>query len=377
MKVLICPDKFKESLSATLVAEHIRIGILKALPLADCKCIPMADGGEGTVEALVSATKGHIQKVKVHDPLMRPIDSFIGISGDGKTAFVEMAAASGLALLQPSERNPLITTTYGTGELIRHALDAQCEKIIIGIGGSATVDGGAGMARALGIRMTDQSGREIADGGRYLTEIDNIDISGKDPRLTGCKIYIASDVTNILHGPDGAAFIFGPQKGADESAVKILDAGLEHLGLHIKKQLKKDISMVPGSGAAGGLGAGMIAFLNGEIKSGFNLVAEVTGLSQWIDWADIIVTGEGRIDYQTLYGKTPAGVAKAASEKKKPVIAFAGSLGKGYNRLYNEGFTTLIAIGDGPMSLEESMSRTAQLIEDAAERTFRLFGKIN
>jgi glycerate kinase len=374
MKILICPDKFKESLSAAEVAESIQRGILKALPDAQCKCIPVADGGEGTVQALVKATNGRIVQTKAHDPLMRMIDSYIGVSGDNTKAFIEMSAASGLALLQPAERNPLHTTTFGTGELIQAALDNGCREIIIGIGGSATVDGGTGMAQALGVRFFDRDGKEIQACGSTMGMIEKIELSGIDARLAESRIEVASDVTNVLYGKEGAAFVFSPQKGADPEGVAELDKNLQHLAGIIKNLLNKDIAFVPGAGAAGGLGAGITAFLNGKIRKGFELVADVTGLTSWIEWADMVVTGEGKIDSQTLYGKAPAGVARMAASCKKPVIAFAGALGEGYDRLYEEGFLSVVPIADRPMALEESMKNAAVLLERAAERVFRILG---
>ncbi|HLO60430.1 MAG TPA: glycerate kinase [Bacteroidales bacterium] len=374
MNILICPDKFKESLTAAEAADSIQRGILKALPEAQCKCIPVADGGEGTVQALVKATGGRIVPVKVHDPLLRIIDSYIGVSGDHTKAFIEMSAASGLALLPLSQRDPLKTSTFGTGELILAALEAGCREIILGIGGSATVDGGTGMAQALGVRFLDAAGNEIQANGRKMGMIAKIDVSHLDARLEACRIEVASDVTNVLYGKEGAAFVFGPQKGADREAVDELDENLQHLAEVIQKQLHKDVDFVPGAGAAGGLGAGIMAFLNGNIRKGFELVAEVTGLGTWIDWADMVVTGEGKIDSQTLYGKAPAGVAKMAKSKNKPVIAFAGALGEDYDRLYEKGFLSVIPIADKPMTVEESMKNASVLLERAAERTFRMLG---
>jgi glycerate kinase len=374
MNILICPDKFKESLTATEVAESIQRGILKALPQAQCKSIPVADGGEGTVQALVKATGGRLVYKKAHDPLMRMIDSYFGVSGDNTKAFIEMSAASGLALLQPSERDPLKTTTFGTGELILAAMNNGCREIIIGIGGSATVDGGTGMAQAMGVRFFDRDEKEIQACGGTMGMIEKIDMSGMDARLAECRIEVASDVTNVLYGKEGAAFVFGPQKGADPGAVNELDKKLRHLAGIIKNQLNKDIGFVPGAGAAGGLGAGIMAFLNGNIRKGFELVADVTGLSSWIEWADIVVTGEGKIDSQTLYGKAPVGVARMAASYKKPVIAFTGALGEGYDRLYEEGFLSVVPIADRPMTIEESMRNAAVLLEQAAERAFRILG---
>jgi glycerate kinase len=372
MKILICPDKFKECMSAGDVAMHIRKGILKVFPDADCRVIPMADGGEGTVEALVEATNGRIESVSVHDPLMRIVSAFFGISNDGKMAFIEMAAASGLGLLKPEERNPMMTTTYGTGELIRYALDKGCREIMLGIGGSATVDGGVGMAQALGISFTDATGNDIGYGGGSLGNIYHINFSTLDPRLSSCKIYIACDVTNQLTGPEGAAYMYGPQKGAKPAIVKQLDDNLLHLSRVILDLLHVDIATLQGGGAAGGMGAGIVAFLNGELKSGFELISKQAGLEESIGWADLVITGEGKIDFQTSFGKTPGGVANAARLLNKPVIAFTGSLGAAFDKLQNPGFNAVIPIADKPMTLEQSVADAGRLLENAAERTFRL-----
>jgi len=372
MKILICPDKFKESLSAANAAQHIFNGIKKVIPGADCRIIPLADGGEGTVDALVAATNGNKVQAIVSDPLLRKVNSFYGISGDGKTAFIEMAAASGMALLKPEERNPIITTSYGTGELIQKTLEKGCTNIILGIGGSATVDGGVGMAQALGIKFTDESGKDVPPGGGYLGAIRQIDTSGLDARIRNCSITVACDVTNILTGPKGAAYVFGPQKGANPVQVKQLDKNLAHLSALVLEQMHIETVDLPGGGAAGGMGAGIVAFLGGEIRKGFDVVSELIGLDHLIQWADLVITGEGKMDSQTAYGKTPAGVAEKALHYGKPVIAFTGALGEGVEKLYRSGFTAIIPIADKPMPLEQSMSRAAHLLEQAAERSFRL-----
>jgi glycerate kinase len=372
MKILICPDKFKECLSAGNIAAFIRRGIVKVFPEADCKIMPLADGGEGTVEALVEATNGRIENARVHDPLMRLISSFFGISGDGKTAFVEMAAASGLALLKKEEKNPLVTTTYGTGELIRCALDKGCREIILGIGGSATVDGGVGMAQALGISFTDAIGNEIGPGGGNLGNIYHIDLSTMDSRLSTCKVYGACDVISTLTGQGGAAYIYGPQKGAKPAMVKQLDDNLLHLSRVILDLLHHDILTLQGGGAAGGMGAGIVAFLNGELRPGFELISQTVRLEEWIMWADLVITAEGKMDFQTAFGKTPGGVAKTTKRLDKPVIAFTGLLGEELYKLEDLGFAAVIPIADKPMSLEQSITDTGRLLENAAERTFRL-----
>ena len=369
MNILICPDKFKDCLNARKVALSIQKGILKVLPDAQCKIFPMADGGEGTVEALVEATNGRLEKVKVHDPLMRRIDSFFGISGDNETAFIEMSAASGLALLKPEERNPMITSTFGTGELIRYALDRGAKEIILGIGGSATIDGGMGMAQALGISITDDTGWETEPGAISMGRIFQINLKNLDPRIAQCKIYAACDVTNPLTGPSGAASVFGPQKGANPYMVVKLDAHLKHLSQIIRKQLNADVDQMPGAGAAGGLGAGIVAFLKGTLNPGFELISRIAKLDEWISWADLVITGEGKMDFQTAFGKTPAGVAGMAGDSKKPVIAFTGAIGDIQG---SSAFDAVIPITDKPMTLDQSVADAERLLENAAERAFSL-----
>jgi glycerate 2-kinase len=372
MRILICPDKFKECMTAANVARHIRNGILKAYPEADCRLIPMADGGEGTVEALVEGTGGKYSECRVHDPLMRKIDAVIGISGDGKAAVIEMAAASGLILLGPEERNPLVTTTFGTGEMIRHALDLGCHEIILGIGGSATVDGGVGMAQALGMKFLDAAGQEIGPGGGSLENIYEIDPSALDPRLSHCKILAACDVNNPLTGKNGAASVYGPQKGATADMVKQLDKNLTHLAWVIKDAQGIAVESLPGAGAAGGMGAGIVAFLGGELKPGLELISRFVKLKTWIKWAHLVITGEGKMDFQTGFGKTPAGVAVLSNHLHKPVVAFTGALSGDPDHFREMGFTAVIPITDMPMTLEDSINDTGRLLENAAERTFRM-----
>jgi glycerate kinase len=372
MNILICPDKFKGCLDAHEVAIRIESGIKKVFPEASCQLFPMADGGEGTARVLTTATAGRIEKVTVHDPLMRKIESFIGISGDGETAFIEMAAASGLALLRQEERNPMIATSFGTGELIRFALDCGCKEIILGIGGSATVDGGMGMAQALGVSFTDDTGWETEPGAISMGRIFHISMKNRDRRLAECQVTAACDVTNPLTGPHGAAHIFGPQKGANPHMVIKLDAHLKHLAEVVKKQLHKEVEEIPGAGAAGGLGAGIMAFLDGTLVPGFELISTRVNLEEQIRWADLVITGEGRMDHQTGYGKTPSGVAGMARKNKKPVIAFAGAITGSLEEYVKTGFEAVIPVADKPMTLDQSMAEAGRLLEEAAERTFRI-----
>jgi glycerate kinase len=334
--------------------------------------LPLADGGEGTVNVLVDATDGRIIKVKVHDPLMRITESCFGMLGDRETAVIEMAAASGLEMLKPVERNPWITSTYGTGELIRFALDAGCRRIILGMGGSATNDGGAGAVSALGVRLLDGNGKILSPGGGALGNLATIDRSGLDKRLEGMPIIAASDVSNPLTGPNGASYVFGPQKGAGPDMVRHLDENLQHFARLIQMHCTRDVENTPGSGAAGGLGAGLTAFLNIIIRPGFDIVSEITKLEEKIKWADLVITGEGKIDFQTQFGKTPYGVGRLALRYHKPVIALAGSLGQGHEMLYEKGIRCIVPVVDRPMDLDYALTHAGLLIEEASGRVIRL-----
>lgn len=372
MKIIIAPDSFKGSLSALEVGNAIKEGILRLIPKANIEIIPMADGGEGTVDALVAATGGRIIIEEVNDPLMRKIKAKYGILGDGITAVIEMAAASGLPLVKLEERNPMITTTYGTGELIKSALDKGCKKFIIGIGGSATVDGGAGVAQALGVKLLDKNGVDIGLGGGGLEALEKIDISGIDPRIKETETIVACDVDNPLVGPRGGPAVYGPQKGATPEMVKKLDKFLDKYADIIKRDLGLDIKDVPGAGAAGGLGAGLMAFMKAKLRPGIEIVIEASSFEEHLKEVDLVITGEGKIDQQTIYGKTPIGVAKTAKKYGLPVIAISGSIGEGADAVYNNGIDALMSIISYPMSLDEAMDNAFKLISDAAERTIRL-----
>jgi glycerate kinase len=372
MRILIAPDSYKNALSALEVARSLKSGLQKAFPDAAFEILPMADGGEGTVEALIDATHGEVIRTVVHDPLMRPVESSFGITGDGLTAVIEMASASGIQLVTSEERNPWITTTYGTGELIRAALDKGCRDIILGIGGSATNDCGMGMASALGVKFLDRSGSLVGHGGGMLGGVARIDMSGLDPRIRETRIMVACDVTNPLTGPQGAAHVYGPQKGADPEMVKKLDSNLKKFSEVIADKLGKKVGNIPGAGAAGGLGAGLIAFLDGELVEGVAAIAAKTGLDAAAARADLVITGEGRIDSQTRFGKTPYGVARIAKKYGKPVIAVAGTLGEGAKELYQKGFDAIVSILDRPMNLEEAILETQTLLEATGERIGRL-----
>jgi glycerate kinase len=372
MRILIAPDSYKNALSALEVAKSLKSGLQKVFPDAEMKILPMADGGEGTVEALIDATGGQIISTRVHDPLMRPIESSFGITGDGVTAVIEMASASGIQMITSDERNPWITTTFGTGELIHAALDNGCRDVILGIGGSATNDCGTGMAAALGVKFLDQTGNPVVQGGGMLAEVVRIDMSGLDERIKDTKIMVACDVTNPLTGPDGASHVYGPQKGANPDMVKKLDSNLERFSGLIAEQLGKEVGNIPGAGAAGGLGAGLIAFLDGELVEGVPIIAAKTGLDEAVAKTDIVITGEGGIDFQTQFGKTPYGVAQVAKKHGKPVIAVTGTIGEGAEELYNQGIDVVVSILDKPLSLEEAIKQTPNLLEATGERIGRL-----
>jgi len=354
------------------LCENIEKGIRKVFGTAEIVRVPMADGGEGTVQSLVDATGGEIINLKVKGPLLKEVDAFYGILGDGNTAVIEMASASGLTLLTQEERNPMKTTTYGTGQIIKYALDMGCRNIIIGIGGSATNDGGAGMVKALGIKLLDEKSEEIDFGGGNLNRLKSIDLSEIDSRIKQCNIVVACDVNNPLCGEKGASYIFGPQKGADENMIITLDKNLSHYSEMIKKYLGVSIKDYPGAGAAGGLGGGLLAFLNAKLQPGINIVIETTALEEKLKDADLVITGEGMIDYQTQYGKTPYGVAKLAKKYNIPVIAIAGAIGKGAEELYSKVFDSIFSIVDKPMQLEESIENSELLLQKTAERIMRI-----
>ncbi|MFB5166219.1 glycerate kinase [Parageobacillus toebii] len=366
MKVIIAPDSFKESLSALEVANAIEKGFRDIFPEAEYVKIPMADGGEGTVQSLVDATGGRIVKTEVTGPLGDRVQAFFGMLGDGKTAVIEMAAASGLHLVPSEKRNPLVTTTRGTGELILAALDKGAEHIIIGIGGSATNDGGAGMIQALGGRLLDRHGKEIGPGGGSLSELADIDLSELDQRLKHVKIEVACDVDNPLTGPKGASAIFGPQKGATPEMVATLDNNLKHYADVIERVLGKQVKDIPGAGAAGGLGAGLLAFLQAELKRGVEIVLETVKFHERIRDASLVITGEGRIDGQTVFGKTPIGVAKAAKRYNIPVIAITGSLSDDSDVVLSHGIDALYSIVPGIVSLEKALTNAEYYVTQTA-----------
>ncbi|RYQ10121.1 glycerate kinase [Bifidobacterium pseudolongum subsp. globosum] len=374
MKIVIAPDSFKGCMSARQAAEAMEHGVHHVLPDAECVLVPMADGGEGTVQSLVDATGGTLLEATVTGPLGTPVHAQYGMLGDGRTAVIEMAAASGIGYVDETTRDPRITTTYGVGELIRDALDHGVTAFIIGLGGSATNDGGAGMAQALGAHLLDAHGGELPFGGAALADLAAIDASDLDPRIATASIRLASDVTNPLTGPQGASSVFGPQKGADALMVAELDAALHHYASIVARDLGRDVEAVPGAGAAGGLGAGFLAFTNAQMQSGVSLVVEATGLNTLAAGADWCFTGEGGIDSQTQYGKTPIGVARAVKEAAPhcPVVAFAGNVGGGVEELYSQGIDAVFGIVPGPQSLRQALACGAENLERCAANVTRL-----
>ncbi len=372
MKVVVAPDSFKESLSAVEAAEAIAEGVRAARPDADIDLCPMADGGEGTVEAMVAATGGEFHQVEVFGPLGELRQARFGILGDGRTAAIEMAAAAGLALVPRERRNPLLTTTFGVGCLIRAALDAGAGEILVGIGGSATVDGGTGCAQALGVVFVNTDGRAAPCGlaGGGLATIGRIDLSGREPRIADCEIRVACDVDNPLTGPNGAAAVYGPQKGATPEMVKALDSGLANLAAVIRRDLGLDVEHLPGGGAAGGLGAGLVAFLGAELQRGLKVVAEAVNLPRRLRGADVVITGEGKLDAQSAAGKTAVGVARIARAAGVPVICLPGQADQDAPA---DLFLEVRPLVAGSVRPEQAMAEAAELLTRRADEAIRAF----
>lgn len=372
MKIVVAPNAFKGSLTASEAAACIGRGLLRALPGCEIVKVPVADGGDGTARAVAEATGGQWVACEARDPLGRPVRSGFGLSGDGRTAVIEMALASGLALLKPSERNPLLTSTSGTGDLIRAALDLGATRLLLGIGGSATNDGGMGMARALGYRFLDASGDELDGTGASLFAVGHVDRSGADARLAGVEVDIACDVDNPLFGPRGAACVYAPQKGATPEMVVALDAGLRRLADVVRADLGVDVSGLQGGGAAGGLGAGLVAFLGGRLKPGADLVIGVCGVASRMAGCDLVITGEGRLDGQTAFGKAPAGVAKVAKSRGIPVIAICGCLGPDVEKVREVGIDAYFSALEEPVAEADLPARGPGMLERCAEQVGRL-----
>ena len=373
MRILIAPDKFKNSMSASEAAAMIAVGVKAVYPNAEIIKMPLSDGGEGLVDVLTGSRSSSLQHKIVTGPLGKPVNACWGLIDHGKTAVLEMAEASGLNLVPESQRNPALASTDGTGELIKAALDKGCTKLIIGIGGSATNDGGAGMARALGAVFIDRQGRSLSGGGAELVELERIDISGLDQRLRRVETVVASDVDNPLTGPQGAAYTYAPQKGATPEVVERLDRALKRYSEVVKRDLGYDLEKAKGAGAAGGLGAGLIAFLDAKIQPGVNLVLDQMEFDSVLHNCNLVITGEGKLDQQTVHGKVPVGVARRAREKKIPVLALTGTLEANPLTLHLEGITACFAIADGPLSTEDSIKKGPELLKNKTVQLMRLW----
>lgn len=372
MKIVVAPDSFKGSVSALEAANAMERGLRRVFPDAVIEKIPMADGGEGTMQSLVDATGGSIHTQRVLAPLENEVDAEFGILSDAETAVIEMASASGLTRVAPDARNPLRATTYGTGQLIRAALDAGCRRLIIGIGGSATNDGGAGMAEALGIGLLDANGKQVPRGGGSLHYLASITLEGLHPAIAETETVVACDVNNPLTGPEGASHVYGPQKGATPEMIETLDAHLTHFNSVLTRTFGKSFNDIPGAGAAGGLGAGLMAFLNAELRLGVDIMIDAVNLSERIKGAAVVFTGEGQLDFQTAFGKTPAGVAKVAKAQNIPVIAIAGGIAEGAKAVYEVGIDAMLGIAQEPMALEDVINAAPRLLADTAEQAARL-----
>ena len=370
--IVLAPDSFKESMTAKEVFEAMERGIRKANSQIRCIHVPMADGGEGTMQSLVDATGGRVYSKEVVGPLGNNVVAEYGILGNGEIGVIEMASASGIHLVDSEKRNPLITTTFGTGQLIKACLDKRVKKLLIGIGGSATNDGGAGFIQALGGRLLDENGDDLSYGGGALAKLHTIDLSNLDERLKYVSVEVACDVNNPLCGKEGASYVFGPQKGATREMIEILDQNLSHYAEVIKEQLGKDVISKAGAGAAGGLGAGLMAFLDVKLKSGIEMVIEYANLEEKVRDADMVWTGEGSIDFQTQYGKTPLGVAMIAKKYNKPVIALAGRVGNDIDVLYDKGIDAIFGIMRGVTSIEEALVKGPENVEKTSENIIRL-----
>lgn len=373
MKILIAPDSFKESLTALEVAEAIETGFKKIFPHADYIKVPMADGGEGTVQSLADALQGKLIEVEVIAPLGNKTTAFFALSGDGQTAVIEMAAASGLHLVPPEQRNPLKTTSFGTGELIKAALDYGVKNVILGIGGSATNDGGVGMLQALGAQLLDQNGDQIGFGGKNLAHLHHVDLSRLDPRLRQTHFQVACDVDNPLCGEKGASVVFGAQKGATPDMIRQLDQALHHFSQIVERDLGISIREQPGAGAAGGMGGGLLLLPNSRLKAGVQIVVEAVRLAEQAKEADLVITGEGRMDSQSAHGKTPIGVAKTAKRFGKPVIAIVGSLREDYEVVYEQGIDAVFPIIRQISNLEETLRRGRENLISTAQNVARLY----
>jgi glycerate kinase len=379
MRILLAPDSFKENLTAVEFCDVAEKGILEIMPDAKVTKLPLADGGEGTVEALVVSGKGETVETIVLGPRLDSITATYGYLKESKTAVIEMSAASGLPLLDMESRNPMETSTYGTGQLILDALDKGCEKIVLGIGGSATNDCGIGMIEALGAKLFNSKGEKISSNGRGLLDLDKIDVDNLDKRLKNIEITVACDVDNPLYGPNGAAYVYAPQKGANSEMVKLLDLGLRNFAEVIKRDFGKDVTKIPGAGAAGGLGAGLVGVLNAELRSGFDIIDEVLGIEKLIMKSkfDLIITGEGQINNQTISGKLPIRIARLGKQYNAPTIAIVGSIGDISDEVYTSGIVSIFSIINKPMSLEEAYDKSNVLLLNCVKNIMRLYKQMD
>lgn len=368
MRIVIAPDSFKGCLNALNAALAMRRGVQRVYPDCVIDMIPMADGGEGTVEAILCAVRGEKIKTDATDPLGRPIEATYALIDEGETAVIEIAAASGLTLLSNQERNPRLASTQGTGILIRNALDRGVKKILLGIGGSATNDGGAGLAVALGIKLLDDQGNELPQGGAALAYLVNIDMSGLDPRLEKVQIEVACDVQNPLCGPEGASAVYGPQKGANPEDILVMDAALQNFGEVLSKVSGTNLLELAGGGAAGGLGAGVVGFLRAKLRPGSQMVLEVANADEKIKHADLVLTGEGKTDFQTAYGKVPVGVSAIALKYSVPVLVISGSVEGSPDFLADVGVASSFSVAEGPATLEEAFLKVGEQLERALWR---------
>lgn len=379
MKVLISIDSFKGSISSVEGSKAIASGIIAVFPDAEIISLPLADGGEGTVEALVQATGGKFVQKKVTGPLQEKVEAVYGILGDKKTAVIEIAAACGLPLVPSDKRNPLVTTTFGVGELIYDAIEKGCREFIIGLGGSSTNDAGVGMLQALGFSCLNENNKEIGLGGAELQTIRQIHLDHVSPFLKECTFKVACDVNNPLYGSNGAANIFGPQKGATEEMIRELDKGLENFAQVVLQEFRKDIQQIAGAGAAGGLGAAFAGLLNAHLQSGIELVLEAMEMEKYLQGVNFVITGEGKMDGQTSMGKAPLGVAQLAKKYEIPVLALAGGVTEETAKLNELGITSYFSIVNAPMTLEEAMDPKVTYcnLKTTTEQLFRVIKAVN
>lgn len=370
-KVVLAPQEFKESLSGMEIAEAMSVGVKRVWPEAETVLVPVADGGDGTLQALVDSSGGEVRTATVEDAIGRMIEAEWGALGNGTTAVIEMARAAGLARLAPEERDVRNASTYGVGQLFVEALDAGFTDFIIGVGGSATNDGGAGMIQAMGGELSDENGNELPRGGIALANLSKIDISRLDSRMASSNVVVACDVNNPLCGPRGASAIFGPQKGASFEDIQELDAALENYAEVIARDLHADVAEIPGAGASGGLGAGLMGFFDARLRLGADIVMDAVNIDEHLRGAELVIVGEGQFDRSTVFNKSPVAVAQRAKINGTPVIGIAGSLGAGYREVHEHGIDAVFSLVNRPMSLKTAMEDTRRLVAIATEEACR------